>query len=64
MDYGGEHKVSIPKIVPEDAEITNWPSIPNPQKEYPINAMLDSAVDPLAGKSGKDSLSEEEAVLS
>lgn len=66
MDYGGNHKVSVPSSVSPD-EVAHAKSFdcpnPNPQEEFPVNAMWDSAVDPLEGKSGKDSLTEDQATL-
>lgn len=67
MNYGGKHKVSVPKIEPNDGKVQlhkNFsPVDPDPQKFFPLDLQFKAADDPLAGKSGKDSLSEEEAQL-
>lgn len=69
MDYGGKHKVSVPDpSPPEGGQVFNPGSFdvgnPDVREEWPVDPMFNAADDPLAGKSGKDSLSEEEAQLS
>jgi hypothetical protein len=70
MDYGGKHKVSVPDVEADDGQRGNSPNFAIPawvsvkHGWHAADMQAKAAEDPLAGKSGKDSLSEEEAQLS
>jgi hypothetical protein len=66
MNYGGKHKVGMPNPNPPEDGVFHLksfdPGNPDMQEDWPVDMQAKAAIDPLAGKSGKDSLTEEEVV--
>ena len=68
MNNGGKHNVRVPNPSPPDGGVFRPkgfdPGSPDLQEEWNAEMFPSPENNPLAGKSGKDSLSEEEAQLS